>query len=378
MAELHQQLNVAELLKQASALNNGKSCNYQSRVSGGTDFLIGCANFHGRIIFEDRTEWLARIPRRSGNCPQKLSEYMVASEFATLKFLESTKVPAPRAYHYGLASDPENHIGVDYILMERLSGSPWGYQDETRKIILEGVADIMIELSQHPFPSAGSLMLDGNGKVVVEEMASNRYIHLDTCGPFATQSEYLLNICTQYMALILNGQVCPRWPREAFTFYATFASQIPNLASPLPGQFFLKHVDDKGDHILLDSCGTVSGMIDWQFTRCVPALEASGPSYVSADNTQLWSANEGLTANDHLLANMLLEKGYPHLADVMTQGEVMRRFQNGISDADDVEQAREILKGLLIALHMDVPLDVEAWVLEVCRGDERWVEEMLN
>jgi hypothetical protein len=44
-------------------------------------------------------------------------EYFIASEYATLEFVEFTKVPAPKVFGYGLASEKDN-VGVSYLLME--------------------------------------------------------------------------------------------------------------------------------------------------------------------------------------------------------------------------------------------------------------------
>jgi hypothetical protein len=41
-------------------------------------------------------------------------EYQFASEFATLKFLQGTTVPAPRVYAYDVASNASNEIGVTF------------------------------------------------------------------------------------------------------------------------------------------------------------------------------------------------------------------------------------------------------------------------
>lgn len=85
-----------------------------------------------------------------------------ASEHATLKFLEPTKVPAPKVFAYALSSDPSNRVGVSYIMMQALPGRPF-YEHETspeqKKGVIEQVADILVEISKNPFPLAGSLVM---------------------------------------------------------------------------------------------------------------------------------------------------------------------------------------------------------------------------
>jgi aminoglycoside phosphotransferase (APT) family kinase protein len=73
-----------------------------------------------------------RVPRVSGfavGLPVSLAEYLICSEYATLKFLETTTVPAPRAFSFGIPSQGTDHgIGVCFLLMEELSGKPWDGQ----------------------------------------------------------------------------------------------------------------------------------------------------------------------------------------------------------------------------------------------------------
>lgn len=86
---------------------------------------MGCANYHARIRFPDTgSVWLIRVPRVNGSIPQPLVDYLIRSEYATLKFLETTNVPAPRVFDYGIAGDKNNKTGVSYILMEEMAGKP--------------------------------------------------------------------------------------------------------------------------------------------------------------------------------------------------------------------------------------------------------------
>lgn len=76
--------------------------------------MMGCANYHCWIIFDDGIKWIVRIPRTASfdDVPQDLVDYLVASEYATLKFLEKIDTPTPKAYGFGLSSDPKNLVGV--------------------------------------------------------------------------------------------------------------------------------------------------------------------------------------------------------------------------------------------------------------------------
>lgn len=95
--------------------------------------MMGGANYHCWIIFDDGVKWLVRIPRTTtcNDMPPELEDYIVKSEYATLRFLENTSIPAPKVYGYGLASDPENKVGVAYILEEAMPGNRFDAHDAT-------------------------------------------------------------------------------------------------------------------------------------------------------------------------------------------------------------------------------------------------------
>ncbi|OKL62612.1 hypothetical protein UA08_01135 [Talaromyces atroroseus] len=227
--------------------------------------------------------------------PPELVDYLIASEYATLKFLEPTKIPAPKVFACGVASDPSNRVGVGFIIMEALPGKPFYAHEATpeqRRDVIQQLADILIESSKHPLPLAGSLVMKDGDQIDISAIASNRFVSLNTYGLLNTAIDYITNIIDQHMDLVADGQLCHKYPLEAFLFYRFLRQNIDALINPdIPGQFFLKHVDDNGDHLLVDDEFNTTGIIHWQFARTVPAAEASGPSYVTADLASLYSSN---------------------------------------------------------------------------------------
>ena len=340
---------------------------------------MGCANYHGWLIFETGDRWIVRIPRTGfSDVPSELVEYLVANEYATLKFLEPTKVPAPKAFAYGLASDPSNRVGVSYIMMQALPGSPfYAYEasPDQKKGVIEQLADILIEISKNPLPLAGSLVMK-NDQIDVSAVASNRFVALDTYGPFSSTLDYIISIIDQYMDLIADGQLHHTHPLEAFLFYHFLRQNTDALvASDIPGQFFLKHVDDKGDHLLVDAEFNITGIIDWQFARAVPAAEAFGPSYVTADLPSLYSSNTSVTDDDRLLAKSLKDRGADVLASFAEGNEIMRRFHNGLASGLTKDEARDVLKGMVVCVQGQELDDLDGWITRQCKecqSDHRW------
>jgi hypothetical protein len=307
---------------------------------------MGCANYHVRVRFDDGSRsWLLRVPRATSfvGCPEPVVDYLVVSEYATLKFLEQTAVPAPRAFGYGIRSDGSDHgIGVSFLLVKELSGKPWSHGDlpvsestkHERARICSGLADILAELARHPFPKAGSLRLEGS-RIQVGPTASDRFVVLDPDGPFVSAVDYYTAWAEKYLELIADRQLYSEYPVDAYLVYRFLrvnAGQLAEAEDDGSGGFFLKHADDHGDHILLDDDFNITGVIDWQMARVAPGGEAFGPSLVTVDMRKLCAeGNVSLSADDVRLTTALRGRGHTELAGWMgDENERARRFFWGL------------------------------------------------
>ncbi|EED14940.1 conserved hypothetical protein [Talaromyces stipitatus ATCC 10500] len=311
VSELISQVNSHELDRLATQLNNNIPCKFQPGKHISVGATMGCANYHGWLIFDNDERWIVRVPRRGfTNVPSEMVKYLVESEYATLKFLEPVNVSISKVYGYRLVSDPSNRVGVCYIMMQALPGQPYyaheASPDPKRRVIEQG-ADYMNEVCKHPLPLAGSFIMKDN-QPTISAVASNRFVALGIYGPFTSTSDYIMSmsIIDQYMDLFADGQLRHKYVLEAFLFYYSLRNNKDCLTTPdIPGQLFLKDVDDKGHHILADDEYNVIGIIDWQFAPIVPAADAFGPSYVTADLAFLYSSSNSISANDILLADAL-------------------------------------------------------------------------
>jgi hypothetical protein len=177
ISQLISQINVPELEKRASALKSNVRCSFKPSIY--RDAIMGNANYHAWLDFDDGDRWLLCTLRTVfSDVPCDMVEYFIASEYATLKFLESTKVPAPKVFGYGLASVKDNVVGVSYLLVECLPGVPLdsdllGADTQQHPSILAQVAEILIGISKYPLPVAGSLIIkDGQNGVSVAQTLS--------------------------------------------------------------------------------------------------------------------------------------------------------------------------------------------------------------
>ncbi|TRX91058.1 hypothetical protein FHL15_008040 [Xylaria flabelliformis] len=371
---LRSQIDDAAVCEHASRLNGGRSCSVEHSSRVGPDALMGSANYHARIRFHDGSpSWLLRVPRVASfavGLPVSLADYLVLSEYATLKFLETTAVPAPRVFNYGVCNNGTNYgVGVSFLLIEELPGRPWtgegvsgneATQDEKMKV-WSALADILVELEKHPWPKAGSLCFQSS-IIEVSAVASDRFVVLTPEGPFDTSTSYYTAFTEQYLRLIADGQLYTEYPVDAYLVYRFLKDkavsqlvQQDTEEAQVPEKFFLKHVDDKGDHLLVDENLNITGIIDWQMARVVPRREAFGPSLVTADMSALCGGKVSLSVDDVALAGALRERGSFELAGCMAD-----------------EKARRFFWGLALETKWSYALPLANAILKVFGVDQDW------
>jgi aminoglycoside phosphotransferase (APT) family kinase protein len=345
-------INNEALYQVVAGLTGGKRCSADNSFA-----RVGGANYHARIVFKDQSpSWLVRIPR--GGWPSALEQYLVRSESATLKFLQSTKLPAPRPFGYHIRGGESNDVGVSYLLMEVMPGKVWCEGHSARfsaaqelEKVLSGVADLMIELHRHSFDIIGSLQ-DRSSHLEVTAFASDQTLILGPSGPFKDSWTYYTAYAEQYLALIADEQTYTRFPVEAYLVYAYLKDNVDQLcpiASSEPERFFLKHIHDKGDHLMVDKKLDIVGVIDWLMARIAPANEAFGPSIITADMKSPCGGKNGLSSKDRLLADILRQKGAVTLANIMSANEKVRRFIWGLGAETDWGYAQLLAEALLEA-----------------------------
>ncbi|KAI8681998.1 AN1-type domain-containing protein [Fusarium keratoplasticum] len=382
------QVNAYQLLRVASSLRHGKRCMFFPGNYIGRGSMMGSSNYHVWILFEDRVTWLARIPRDAtfADTPSDLTEYIVESEYATLKWLGGLTLPTPRAHGYGLASDPENLVGVSYILEDAMPGQPFNPRlatDQQKTHVYNQYARILIEISSHPRTQAFSFV-PRDGMMKQGPIASNRDRTIEKHGPFHTSRDYFTSTAEHQLRLIADGQLYPEYPKEAFVFYRMLRDRVaPILATPSRiGGFYLKHADDIGDHLLVDKNYNITAVIDWQYARFVPPREAFGPSLFTANLGNLHRGVAGLCADDKLLSTCLRRQGRADLADLARGSELSRRFHLGLSSGLEKPEISRLIRAVLCLLDgREAPRSgVRAWVEQewACAVGDPWREKTMK
>ncbi|KAI9673421.1 MAG: prephenate dehydrogenase (NADP(+)) [Caeruleum heppii] len=284
---------------------------------------MGNVNFHVRIRFEDEVCWIARIKRLNASTPPgSVRDYMISSEAATYKFLNTTTIPAPHLFDF--ACGAESPTGFGYILMEEVPGVPFSSLsptlEQSRKV-LEQLASVYDELEQHPFELMGSLTntdddTDGHiiGPLANELLADISSTGRDLIGPFTSSQAYYEAMIQRILNMIADGQLYPLWAVDAWLIHRFLLDLVPRLKECTPfasaggdrnEKFFLRHADDKGDHILVDDDFNITGIIDWEWAYTAPRSEAFSSPMAFWDVAGFFDGRNDLSDDEQQLATLL-------------------------------------------------------------------------
>ncbi|KAK1509298.1 hypothetical protein CABS01_16852 [Colletotrichum abscissum] len=377
--QLRRKINVSKLCSRASMIRNGIPCVVDLSTKQLAS-MMGNQNCHAEIAFEDGVVWIARFRiTKATSPPQEVRDFIIRSEAATMSYLcQNTRLPVPRIYDWSDESNPENNIGVSYILMEKLDGRPLDWRAATptqREKIMQQVADIYIEIERHPFGSMGSLVTSSRNPhhLEVQGLAQHTTYQSETghaLGPFSSPVDGSAAIIETYLTMIASGELIASRPIDAYLTHRFRLDVIDRLwtGSTAEKRFFLKHPDDKGDHILVNDDFDIVGIIDWEWTRTVSSMEAFCSPSMMWPISKFYAGSNELAQDELRLAEVFREKGREDLSEHILTGRKVQRFffAMGPESPSDVSNFTSLFAGLAGAFDYEH----EEW--------ERWKNEALN
>ncbi|OJZ85866.1 hypothetical protein ASPFODRAFT_81709 [Aspergillus luchuensis CBS 106.47] len=379
-------LNLSALLKRATYLRNGIACcSPQPLVYDRSkrSSVMGGMNYHIEILFADGVQWLARIRRSNATSPPpELRDYIICSEVATLRFLDNMKVRVPRVFDYALKG--QTPVGVGYILMEKLPGKSlrWSLaSQEQRKKVMTQLADVYIELERFAFNSMGSMNEPGSDHIApfaresLTEYVNSQMVPL---GPYKDPREYLQSSIELIMRLILRGERYAGREIDAFLLHRFLLDCIPRIIEHHTyddGRFYLRHADDKGDHILVDGDYNITGIVDWEWAHTDSKTQAFKSPVMLLPVSDFYEGVNTVGKDESTFADILEAKGNKGLADIVRNGRLLHRFQFCCGyDFADWDGFLGLFQGLRNALNIDADLGWDDWktnALERYSGDVR-------
>ena len=331
---------------------------------------MGGMNYHIEVRFDDGITWIARIRRFNATSPPAaLRDYIIKSEVATLMFLEPTSVPAPKVYDFAL-EHPDNSVGVGFILMEKLPGKPLEWSIATqqqRKKVMDHVADTFIELQKYPFDLLGSLDSPGGSQVgpFAQELLTNfDKSQMRATGPLSSLEEYHTSSIRLILDLIIREEIYSQQPVNAYLTHRFLLDLVPLVLPPAQDgeKFYLKHADDKGDHILMDEDFNVTGIMDWEWAHTASPSNAFNSPIGFLPVGDFYSGKDNLGDDEIVFARLLEEKGRQDLAHYVWKGRLQHRFAFCCGyDLRDWDGFVGLFRGLREAVSVDGGLEWDEW-----------------
>ncbi|KAG5956439.1 hypothetical protein E4U57_002628 [Claviceps arundinis] len=370
--------------------------------------MRGGLNCHAEIKFEDGVVWLARFRILSAIAPPpEVRDYVLQSEAMTMQFLDRhTRVPSPRVFDWACESDPMNTIGVGYILMEKLNGTSLNWQKATaaqKEKIVRQYVDIMLEIERHPFDQLGSLIATTGfmSRDATQVTAVESQIQVGALADFTTfrsgdappgSKEAFRVIVEENIRMVVTGEIGEAEQALDILLVHRFRLDVLNKMSEQTTtaekggeKFFLKHADEKGDHILVNADFDIIGIIDWEWCQTTSREEAfSSPCMMWPVGAFHDGSNE-LAEEELLLARVFREKGREDLASCVLRGRKIQRFlfalHDGVAQLDEKTFA-SLFVGLKRAFDgRDVKTDAQAvedeWEVWRAKALEDWKHEAL-
>ncbi|KAK2857310.1 hypothetical protein FQN49_004829 [Arthroderma sp. PD_2] len=271
-----------------------------------------------QATFHDGYAVLARIPYNS----MAPKHHAVASEAATLGLLHSRGLPVPKVLGY--SPDNTNPVGVEYLLLEKITGQPLGDRwftigNKTRVKIMKQIVEAETRFMSISLPASGSLYYrkdlasetniplteqTASDEIVVGPIAQYEWWYQERAsldadrGPWETFLECLeapakreIRFCEQFGKPRLHVERYLRelhklermTPTAHIQILSKYLRLAPSLDIPSSHPFsrpVLRHPDFSPNNILVNSDNEIVGIIDWQHAVVLPlCLCANIPAY---------------------------------------------------------------------------------------------------
>lgn len=231
----------------------------------------------------------------------------------------------------------KNSIGVGYILMEKLDGQPlnWGEANPAqREKVIQQLVDIFLEIEKHPFDTMGSLVLSVGKTTEIQGLANPSTVRVGEgpLGPFSSCFDGLQSLLGSYLEMIANGEIDTCCPLDTYLVHRFRLDILDALWEEVrkDGPFFLKHPDDKGDHILVNDDFDIVGLIDWEWTETVPKSQAFSSPCMMWPVMEFYKGSNVLTGDELRLAEVFRNRGRGDLAECVLDGRKAQRFFFGL------------------------------------------------
>ncbi|KAL4919770.1 hypothetical protein BDW62DRAFT_209476 [Aspergillus aurantiobrunneus] len=208
--------------------------------------------------------------------------------------------------------------------------------------------------------------------------------HMRPIGLFSTSSHSLRKSIELTLDLFRRGECYAGGPIDGFLTHCFLLDSVPKLLSHHgldDGHFYLKHADDKGDHVLVDDDYNITGIVDWEWAHTdSKSLAFRSPLVLNVG--EFYDGATHISEDEEYFAQVLDNKGRPDLAEIVRRGRVHHLFSFicGYDLTTDWDGFLGLFQGLRRALDVDGELDWEAWREKAMDEykDDRVLKELMS
>ncbi|KAK8853366.1 hypothetical protein IAR55_004070 [Kwoniella newhampshirensis] len=381
-------LNSANLSAQADALRPGHTGTIVVPTST-RDYIGGGMNVILPVTFDDGVRWIARVrQKRFDEPPPAMRKMLVASEVASMRAMRENGLKVPNVY-LPLTSDPN----LDYYFLDFVPGSPatapLTEHDRPSQLprLIQDYALFQIALSKLTFSAIGSLYpcpSHPDGQPIIGPLCS-RTICLDFepwfLGPFGSNKERYLTMIEYTLQEIREERLFQQKAVLGYLAHLEIKDMVERYQEWDDGEgegFYLKHADDKGDHIMINEQGGITGVIDWEWVYTTSKAEAfAAPCAFSSAAEYYQKGTTALSNLEEMLISEYVRLDRPDLAKCVRKG---KKFQF-LNDMVGEEPNRVLMDGLRECfgrkrMGFESEAEWEEWGRELYRHDMGLTELM--
>ncbi|KAI1759908.1 hypothetical protein GGR53DRAFT_115273 [Hypoxylon sp. FL1150] len=382
MNELCRRIDSSKLRARASRLRKGIPCTINLSTQN-LSVMMGGQNCHAEIVFQDNVRWLARFRlAKTSSPPVGARDYILRSEAATMNFLRKhTRIPSPKVHDWACESDPHNPLGdIGYILMEKIEGKPLDWQRATppqKERVMQQLADIFLEIEKHPFDTVGSITpaRDPNA-FEIQGYAHHATFRSDrgALGPFHSSLEATRVLIESHLAMIPSGEIAASYPIDVYLVHRYRLDILDNIGTGIlsEAKFFLKHPDDKGDHILINENYDIVGIIDWEWCHTVSKEDAFCSPCMMWPVAEFYDGSNELADDELRFASIFRERGRDDLARYVAEGRKVQRFFFALGAASGCQKDHQTFVDLFMGLKRAFDSKEEEWEEWKTKALDKW------
>ncbi|WWC60598.1 uncharacterized protein I303_103172 [Kwoniella dejecticola CBS 10117] len=314
-------------------------------------------NIHLPITFDDGVKWFIRVRQRGRKSPAEITDSIIRSEVCTLNLLKRSGIPVPEAWlprYLQKGCTGGERLPINYFFYEVIEGKPLHLpidgrdpielpEDEMRAFV-EEYAKLQIRFADMklPFNKIGCLVPAGNGLPDTSDESLevgpiyNRGTFMKPTppyvfGPFSTIEERYLAHIDATLEYILRGALQKDLIIEDYLWHLELREYIQvssQLNTPACEPVFIKHADERGDHLMRDHAGHIVGILDWEWAYVTTKEEAFSAPSVFNLNLNFWRfGDNSLRPIEQALIDAYTRLDRPDLADCVRDGKIYNRLE---------------------------------------------------